>query len=405
MAAAAIVVALAWWIVVAAAADQLEAVLPKLALRLAPSNTEALLAAGESAISSTPPAKGEADAFLNRAVRSDSIEARAYSDLGVLAVIERDAPRAGRMFAIAARLSRRQAPAEIWRFISQAQAGDYPQAWRALDVILRVNSQAVDPLAPMIADVLARPGALPPFSAMLSGDPPWREGLVTQLARQPANRELVVAALSALRRTRHPATDAETAGLLRGETDSGQYVQAFNDWRALSPSAREASRIALNNGRFRVRSGRSAFDWTIAADAAGLVSVGDGPGGVALRAVPVDRNSGSALVSELLVLPPGAYRLAGKVRIPGASTVKGDGFEWSVHCAESRQVIADTGAARAGDLWTSFAETFTVPAEGCQGQWLDLLRHPELDEAAQAPPALFDRMTLSTEPAGTGRVQ
>lgn len=400
MAAAAIVVALAWWIVVSAAADQLAPTLPKLALKLAPSNTQALLAAAESAISSKPSSAGAAAPFLNAAVRFDPVDARAYNDMGVLAVIDRDAPRADRMFAIAARLSRRQTPAEIWRFVSEAQRGDYPQAWDALDVIFRVRDSAVDPLAPMIAALLASPGALPPFSAMLSSDPPWREVLVTQLAKQPANREMMVAALAALRRTRHPAIDAETAGLLRAEIESGDYVHAFDDWRALAPSAREASRTALNNGRFRSQGGGSPFDWTIPADATGILSLGEGEDGAGLRAVPVDRSPASALVSELLVLPPGAYRLSGRVSIPGASTVQSDGFDWSLRCAESGQVIGHAGAAPAGEGWTAFAEIFTVPVDGCQGQWLELLRHPTFDEPASASPVLFDQMTLSPERGG-----
>lgn len=387
--------ALAWWIVRTAVADQLALTAPQAALKVAPTNVNALVNAAEADIGRKPPALSTASARLRVAVTAAPVEARIYSDLGVVAVLQGDLRRADRLFAIATRLSRRQLPAETWRFADEIQQGEYPAAWATMDVILRTAPGDISArFAPIIASALAHPGALPAFSAVLASNPPWRGGLLAELSRQSGARGLMVAALAALRDTHHPAATEEVAGVLRGEIDARDYARAFNDWRSLLPSARTASRSAIYNGRFVVGAGEVPFDWTIASDAAGVVSLGEGADGTGLRVVPLDRNAKSPLMSELLALPAGGYRLGGEVRIPGVTGSQSDGFAWSMRCAETGQIIGQTGTTRAGERWTAFNVLVSVPTERCSGQWLDLMRRATLDDTSTSAPVLYDRLTL-----------
>ena len=361
-----------------------------------PANDEALLSAAEADIRRQPPALDWAAAQLRRAVREAPIEARAYSDLGVIALLQGDRARADRMFSVARRLSRREAPAEAYGFASALERADYPTAWATLGVLLRLSPGQVRAAIPAVAaQALNQPGALAPLVALLATNPPWREELTEGLAAKPIGLKAVTELLTGLKSSRHPPTDAEAAALAEGEIAAGDYGRAYDDWRALSPWARGAAPSAVYNPRFRSGGGSARFNWTIDSDGAAVVSLAAGAGGVGLRAVPTDINDNTPLVSELLVLPPGRYRLSGLAHVRGAVSPRSTGFGWSVRCADNGQVIGQTGPISAGDRWTGFETTFTAPGGGCPGQWLDLKRLTSLNEDGAQAPAQFDRLSVS----------
>jgi len=368
-------------------------------LAIDPANVEALLSAAEADIRRRPPALAKAAARLQGAVREAPVEAWSYSDLGVVALLGGDRARADTMFAIARRLSRRELPAEAYGFASALERADYAAAWAVLNVILRLSPGSLAAaLPPVIAQALRQPGALAPLSALMATDPPWRDELLAALAAKPDGLEAVATVLTALRATPHPPTDAEVAGLLRGEIAAKDYGRAIDDWRSLSPAARGAPRSAVYNGRFRTGGSEAPFNWMIASDAAGVVSLAAGADGAGLRAVPTDSSGDAPLVAELMVLAPGSYSLSGQTRIPGAAFPRSAGFAWSMRCADTGQVIGQTGPVSATDRWSGFATAFTAPPGACAGQWLELRRLSSLSEDSSQAPALFDRMTVSVAP-------
>jgi hypothetical protein len=120
----------------------------------------------------------------------------------------------------------------------------------------------------------------------------------------------------------------------------------------------------LYDGRFQGLPGSAPFNWRLASDPSARAAIAMAPdGGPALQ---VERDGGRAgrLAAQLLVLPPGAYRLHGE------ASKAGPALAWSLACEDGGPL----GVVRApsGDAWTAFALPFAVPAQGCAAQWLRL---------------------------------
>jgi tetratricopeptide (TPR) repeat protein len=372
---------------------------PSLALSWAPHNADLLARVAALQLDSAKSGDDfdRAAALAQSALKHGPLESRALRVLGLVADHDGRTSQANELMRIAGKRTLRDADTQWWLFDASMRRGDYIDAFAHADAILRRDPETAVELFPTIIDKLADPKAVLALTQRLALRPSWRGGFLTELSRRPGTRDLMLAALAGLRDTRHPATEEEVGVLLRSEIDTGDYVRAFNDWRSFLASAGLAAPSALYNGRFRADAGEAPFNWTIAGDA-GAVDLGAGDDGVGLRAVPADRNSNSPLVSELLVLPAGGYRLGGKARIPGAIAIQNAGFAWSLRCAETGQAIGQTEETRAGDQWTAFEATFVVPSAHCAGQWLDLKQRTSLRDAAAQTPVLFDRMTLALEP-------
>ena len=78
-------------------------------------------------------------------------------------------------------------------------------------------------------------------------------------------------------------------------------------------------------------------------------------------------------VAQMVMLPPGAYRLRGQHmgRIVGRR-----GLEWRVVCAGATAPLAKSEMnIGSTPVWTDFEMTFTIPPTGCRAQqillWLD----------------------------------
>jgi len=380
---------------------------PDLALKWAPHDAD-LLSRGASFVfesAKAPPDYDRAAALAKRALKEGPLDTRALRVLGFVADHQGRMSQANELMAIAGKRSLRDIDTQWWLFDASMKRADYTDAFTRADAILRQDSETGDELFPAIIAKLADPRAALALTRRLALGPPWRRDFLAELGRRPGTRDLIAPTLIALRATRHPATEEEVGVLLSSEIDAGDYVRAFDDWRRLVPSARAASRPSLYNGRFRADAGEPPFNWKVARDAAGTVSLAASDDGAGLRAVPVDRDADSPLISELLVLPPGGYRLNGEVRVPGAPGMQSDGFVWSLRCAGSDRLIGQTETTRAGDRWAAFEATVVVPSTKCAGQWLDLLRRSSLSDAAIQTPVLFDRLTLAAQSLLAARAQ
>jgi hypothetical protein len=380
---------------------------PDLALKWAPHDADLLSRVGAFVLDSaeSPLDYDRAAALAKRALKEGPLDTRALRVLGFVADHQGRMSQANALMAIAGKRSLRDIDTQWWLFDASMKRADYTDAFTRADAILRQDSETGDELFPAIIAKLADPRAASALTRRLALGPPWRRDFLVELGRRPGTRDLIAPTLIGLRATRHPATEEEVGVLLSSEIDAGDYVRAFDDWRRLMPSARAASRSSLYNGRFRADAGEPPFNWKVASDATGTVSLAASDDGAGLRAVPADRDADSPLISELLVLPPGGYRLMGEVRVPGAVGMQSDGFAWSLRCAGSDRVISQTETTRADDRWAPFEATFVVPSTQCAGQWLDLLRRSSLIDAATQTPVLFDRLTLAPESPMAGRAQ
>ena len=215
------------------------------------------------------------------------------------------------------------------------------------------------------------------------------------MSREPDASDLVSDVLTRLRATSHPPSRAEVGALVRGELAIGGFRKAAADWRRLASPVADAASGDLSNGRFLQVNPDTPFDWTIAPDAGGAVSLGAGDGGAQLRVVLMDRDPNAPFMSQLLALAPGAYRLSGTVRLAGVSAAQDDGLVWIVRCADTGEALGKTDSMRAGDSWSAFEAGFTVPQGRCAGQYLDLKRRGSLTGAADQSVVFFDHFAVT----------
>ena len=75
-------------------------------------------------------------------------------------------------------------------------------------------------------------------------------------------------------------------------------------------------------------------------------------------------------ISELVLLPPGNYRLEGKYK---ADLVSQRGLQWSVKCADATAPIGvSTTMNGSSPTWQDIDLTFTVPENDCPAQSVSL---------------------------------
>jgi hypothetical protein len=75
-------------------------------------------------------------------------------------------------------------------------------------------------------------------------------------------------------------------------------------------------------------------------------------------------------VQQTLALPPGTYRLLGRVRLDDLSNDRG--LKWSVQCSSRNRLIGETQKFSGRSEWIDFSTTFEVPTEVCPSQVLRL---------------------------------
>jgi hypothetical protein len=116
----------------------------------------------------------------------------------------------------------------------------------------------------------------------------------------------------------------------------------------------------LNDPDFRATSLQSPFNWALTSSTVGLAE--PQPGG-RLHLLFYGQEDG-ALARQLLMLPPGAYRLT--VQLIG-NAAQAKALNWSIQCDRAQMPIStislDAAAARG---WA-----FRVP-DGCPAQWLQI---------------------------------
>jgi hypothetical protein len=394
--------ALAAWIVRAALADQLSANQPRAALAFDPNNAPALISAAEADIRAKPPRLGAAQALLRRAVVLDPTDARVFGDLGLAATLQGQTARADTAFALAAERSKRELAPDLWRLDHALKAQDYAGVWAAVDILLRSQPGEIGgSLMGRLAPLANFPAAQPALARTLASNPPWRAGLIGVLAQSPDGSATAAKLLTGLQRTANKPSDAETAALVQGLIGQGRFQEAYAGWIQFLSSARLGLLGDLYNGRFRADGGEAPFNWVVASDATGLADLGGGDAGMGLRALPADRAAGTPLVSELLALPAGRFQFTGQMRTPGASAPQDEGFSWIVTCADTGQVLGQTGHLTSGDAWSPIGLAFETPARGCTGQRFSLQRRAALADPGDLPPVLFDRFKIAPVRTGT----
>ncbi len=346
---------------------------PELALRvgLASADTLSAVAEAREADARRPGHDAEASGYAQEALRVAPLHVRALRVLALEADKAGGATHARMLMVIADRWSRRDTASQLWLFQQAMMEGDWPNASLHADALLRRHWRLANVLYPAMASALRDPAAVAPFVERLNEVPDWRHSFLSALSWHAPDPTIPARLFLALAASSIPPTDEDSSNLVSRYVAQGDYAGARALWLRLLPrAAAHAASPLLYNGDFRPLPGAAPFNWRlIQTDGATAEILPAADGAPALHVLgPAAKDAAAA--DQLITLPPGTYRLTGRVLIePGLS---GDLFAWRISCvAQPATPIAEARQVGGPGGWRPFAVDFQV-APGCQAQWLRL---------------------------------
>ena len=305
-------------------------------------------------------AKGQAAtpdqvARLQRASLAAPLRPEPFLVRGVDAGLTGDRSLAGRAFAAAIRRDPRSIPAHYFMADHQLRVGNSEGGLREITTLARLVPSSQGDVATMLAAYAQTPGAARQVKAMLRNHPEFEPGILTRLAADPRNADLVLFLTNGA--VGEPAAIALWQGILvNGLVLAGDYDRAQGLWGRLAKV--DGPRGLLFNPGFTNTTAPAPFNWTLASGAAGLAE----PASQGVHILYYGREN-LLLAAQLLRLDAGRYTLAFRV-----SVAEGDpaALAWTLTCLPGKQVIM-TGNLKAG----AAALPFAVPP-GCAAQQLEL---------------------------------
>lgn len=285
-------------------------------------------------------------ALLDRTARRAPLDPQPFIVAGIRAQLAGQAERADRAFAAARQRDPRSLPARYFLASSRLQRGDV-EGLRDVAAITRLEPNGGQSLVPYLADLARRPETRAAMLDMFRNSPGIRAAVLTAMAGDPNNARLVVT----LGQTRDP----DKAPWLRTALDTLVAKRRYGEARALWERISGTRSAGLFDGDFRNPSALPPFNWELTSSSLGLAERRSGR----LQVMFYGQDSGT-LARQLLLLPPGRYRLSA----PSSSADGSGALYWLVRCDQGAGEITRAPVGQGG-------LTFTVPT-GCPAQWLEL---------------------------------
>lgn len=300
---------------------------------------------------------------LAEAAKREPLSAEPYFFFALQALEANDLARAERLLIESRRRDPRLRLSRLALLGVYLQTNRVAEASEEIAVLVRLVPRAEQLLVPELARLAAAPATADAVVAAIGDDP-----LMTQVIARLAQQNVDPNHLLRLAARQPRMTDASGAGwqsvLLDSMVRRGEVQRAHGMWRSLVGI--QGTPPLLYDSRFEGRPGPPPFNWALSSAGPG---VAERAAGGALDVEYYGRAS-AALASQLLSLAPGRYRLT--MRAEGNANGQGSRIEWQVACNGSNASLV---AAPLRDITYNprdVAVEFSVPASGCDGQWLRL---------------------------------
>jgi hypothetical protein len=320
------------------------------------------------AVDLDPDVAQKVHAWAARALLADPLNAHAMQLLGQVARKDDVA----RYMEAAVRRSKRESGAVYWLVRKYTEDRNYEAALRQADILLRTREGMFPLVLPTLAAAVEDPKSRTALQDVLLAKPRWREGFFEEVPGRLADPAVLLQVLLDLRTTAAPPSRAERARFMSYLMRAQNYELAYYTWlQFLDPEALRNAGL-LYNGSFEATPYGYPFDWDaragqgVTVDLARALETGE-------HALYLEFGSGRVEfngVSQIVMLPPGDYTLAGKYR---GSLSGRRGLVWSIRCLQGDKSLLKT-PMMLGDVpdWTRMEDRFTVPAEACQAQSVQL---------------------------------
>jgi hypothetical protein len=291
------------------APEVLGGVYPEVGLSWAPSNArvnaivaQRLIAAGRL---------NEGRQFANLAINRDPTTVAAFTALALAAEAQGNREQATYLFGVAHTLSRRDRVTETWLLRDALRAGQYEQAVRHLDILIRVSTRGEEQLIPLLVAATGDPRIVPPLRQQLARAPIWKMAFMRYLVSVSAAAP--PESMVALSRGLLDPADADEGRVLRlmiqRLADLHRYDLAWTMYREAKPGA------ALPNGPWQDSDFGAhdypPFDWWLADQPEFSAMRGNRPDGRPGQALILLAGGGQrgAIARRILRLNPGSYAI------------------------------------------------------------------------------------------------
>ncbi len=371
---------LGWGVAVTALADRDSGERPGDALRVRPGDSRALAVLADLRMAQRDPSAAES--LARRAIIADPLELTAYRTLGQAADAEGHVLQADALMTIAGRRAKRDLPAQIWLLLHRARQGNFREAVYHADGLMRAwPVEMRGPVTRMLSDMAVDPAAGKAIAGTLATDPPWRTRFLIDLSRGVSDLSAPFTVFSALQDSKQPPRNIELQAYIDRLVREGLYQAAYVTWVQLLPQDGVKELGDLYDGKFEGLPGPPPFNWQLPRLKGGDVALAPAPDGRSGGTLALSFSGGVApvvLARQLLVLPPGRYRLLGQARTERFGSTFG--LTWTLRCAEgSKAISGETGPINQSPGWAPIAAEFEVRGSDCSAQWLTL------EQAAHRP--------------------
>lgn len=273
---------------------------------------------------------------------------------GVQAGLSGNTALAQRAFEAAQWRDPRSLPAAYFLADRYFRSGNITGGLREVGALARLSPDGGTAAVPYLAQYAGNPANWPALRSLFASSPQLEHPLLIALA---SDVRTVPAAL-ALGNPHENGNQPWLGQVVDSLIKSGEYPRAFAVWRRMAGRSAEPTAL-VRDADFRDSVSPAPFNWQLTSSTVGLAERQRGQ----LHVLFYGDEDG-ALASQLLLLPPGSYKVS--FRLTG-DPARAHALTWAVWCDKATQALsAVTLDAAASRGWS-----FNVPA-GCQAQWLRL---------------------------------
>lgn len=291
---------------------------------------------------------------INDAAAKAPLDVEPFLVRGVQAQVLGEQELAKQSFLAAQHRDPRSLPAAYFLADHYARAGDATRGLRQIAALSRIAPGGQHVAAPYVAAYARDRSNWPLLRGLFRSEPDLQREALAFMAKDAANADAILALADVAHRGPE-ATWVQT--LIASLVSAGQYGRAHEIWAAVS-NVRAGPDAWLYDGDFTQDVAPPPFNWQITSSTVGLAERQRG----LLHVIYYGHEDGP-LARQLLVLPPGSYRLTVRL-LPGSSHP--EALLWVLRCDKGRELGRIALDAAAAHAWR-----FAVPA-GCPAQRLDL---------------------------------
>jgi hypothetical protein len=359
---------LAWWVVKTSAVDALVRRQPAAATMVAPDHPRVRIALAMLEFRLRNGALGEA---ARRSVAAAFAQAPLIEEpfllAGVTALAQGRESEGEKLLEEARRRNPRARTARLILLDRYLRADRAAEAGVEISALNRLIPRAGQVLVPELARMVRDPHTGESLIRVLSHDPAMQQAVLAQLAANGGDPDLILKiAGSNAAATPSPEGLPWQRLLLARLAEKGDVARAHRLWRSFAGLGPAGDEKGLYDSQFRGLPGAPPFNWNLVTSNAGVAERIDPPG----LQIEYYGRLNAEFASQLLMLPPGRYRLA--FRAQGDAKGEGSRLTWSVACVGGRAPLLEIPIAGISYSPRVLAGEFAVPASGCPGQWLRL---------------------------------